>query len=68
VRATIHSSLGKFTETPDGTLFEWPIDDLEYGARYLIERGLPFAVKDPPEFRDTLRSLANEVSLMAEAT
>ncbi len=66
VRENIHSSLGTFTQTPDGVLFEWPIDDLSYGARYLMERGLPFVVREPPELRDALRALAGDMMRVAD--
>jgi hypothetical protein len=65
VRKSIPSSLGTLTETPDGTCLDWPTDDLEYGARYLVSRGVPFAVQGPPEFRDALRMLAEEVHRIA---
>jgi predicted DNA-binding transcriptional regulator YafY len=66
VRATINPSLGAFTETPAGILFEWPIDDLDYGARYLLERGLPFVVRDPPEFKEVLRRFSEEIKAIAD--
>ncbi len=62
VRERVAPSLGTFTETPEGVLFHWPIDDLDYGARYLVARGIPFVVQEPAEFRDVLRKLAAEVT------
>jgi predicted DNA-binding transcriptional regulator YafY len=66
VRERVHSSLGTLTETPEGVSFEWPIDDLDYGARYLMARELRFVVQGPPEFRDALRNLAKEAGRIAE--
>lgn len=68
VRERIPSSLGTLTETGDGVCLDWPIDDLDYGARYLMARGVPFVVQGPPEFRDALRNLAVQASLIAAAT
>ena len=67
VRERIPSSLGTLTETPGGIALEWPTDDLSYAARYLVERALPFAVKEPPELRAELRRLAEEVSRIADS-
>jgi predicted DNA-binding transcriptional regulator YafY len=68
VRKSIPSSLGTFTETPDGTCMDWPTDDLEYGARYLISRGVPFVIQGPQEFRDALQRLAEETARIAATT
>ncbi len=54
------SSWGAFLKVDGGVAFEWGSDDLDYAARYLMARGLPFTIKGPPEFRDALRSLAEE--------
>ncbi len=60
VRDRVPATAGTLTETPHGVGFEMPVDDLDYAARYLMARGLPFTIKGPPEFRDALRSLAEE--------
>jgi predicted DNA-binding transcriptional regulator YafY len=65
VREIIPASLGTLTQTPEGVCLEWPIDDLDYGARYLVSRGVPFVVQGPPEFRGALRKLAEEASRIA---
>jgi predicted DNA-binding transcriptional regulator YafY len=65
VRERIPWSLGTFAESAEGVSLEWPIDDLDYGARYLIARGVPFAVQGPPEFRDALRRLGEEANRIA---
>jgi hypothetical protein len=68
VRKRIPPSLGTLTETQDGTCLDWPTDDLEYAARYLMARGVPFVVQSPPEFRDALRRLAEETARIAATT
>ena len=67
VRGRIPSSLGALIETPQGVSLEWPTDDLGYAARYLVERAIPFVVKEPPELRAELRRLAAEVSAIADS-
>jgi predicted DNA-binding transcriptional regulator YafY len=67
VRERIPSTLGTLTETPEGVLLEWPTDSLYYAARYLVGRETPFVVKSPPELREELRKIAEEVKRMAEA-
>lgn len=67
VRDRIPASLGTLTTTPEGLLLDWPIDDLDYGARYLLARGVPFVVRDPPELREIFRKLADEAAGIAAA-
>jgi len=67
VRDRIPPDLGRLTETPKGVRLEWGLDDLYYGARYLMERGLPFIVETPEEFRDAMRRLAAEAARIATA-
>ena len=65
VRDRIPPSLGTLSSRKDGVLLEWPIDDLDYGARYLLSRGVPFAVVEPPELRDAFRRIAREAESIA---
>ena len=65
VREMIPASLGTLTETPGGIRLDWPIDDIDYGARYLLGRGIPFTVQGPPELRTALRKLAEEATRIA---
>ena len=67
VHDRIPASLGTLSGTPEGVVLDWPIDDLDYGARYLLARGVPFVVLDPPELRDVFRRLAAEAARIAEA-
>ena len=67
VRDRIPASLGTLTTTHEGLLLDWPIDDLDYGARYLMARGVPFVVRDPPELREVFHKLAEEAAGIAAA-
>ncbi|HTO21592.1 MAG TPA: YafY family protein [Spirochaetia bacterium] len=67
VHDRIPASLGTLSGTPEGVVLDWPIDDLDYGARYLLARGVPFVVLDPPELRDVFRRLAAEAARIADA-
>ncbi|HUJ76259.1 MAG TPA: YafY family protein [bacterium] len=67
VHDRIPASLGALTSAPDGLVLDWPIDDLDYGARYLLARGVPFTVLGPPELRDVFRKLAEEAAAIARA-
>jgi predicted DNA-binding transcriptional regulator YafY len=65
LRRRIPSSWGILTKRKEGVAFDWPIDDLDYAARYLMGLSLRFVVKEPPELRDALRSLAEEAGRIA---
>jgi predicted DNA-binding transcriptional regulator YafY len=53
-------------ETPEGVVLRSGADSLEWTARFLVNLGLPFVVRQPPELRAALRSLATEVEQLAE--
>ncbi len=65
VRTRIPSSWGILTKVEGGVAFDWPTDDLNYAARYLMGLSLRFVVEEPPELRDALRSLAEEAGRIA---
>ena len=65
VQDRIPASLGMLTSTRGGVLLDWPIDDLDYGARYLLSRGVPFIVREPPELRQAFARLAEEARMIA---
>jgi predicted DNA-binding transcriptional regulator YafY len=67
VRTRLPASLGTITRTKAGVSLEWPVDDLDYAARYLMSLGLRFIVRDPPELRAAFRALAEEAAGIAEA-
>ena len=66
VRDRIPASLGTLKETPDGVELDWPVDDLDYVARYLVSRFSRFKVLGPPELLAALRKLAEQVRLITE--
>jgi hypothetical protein len=65
LRRRIPSSWGTLTKMEEGVAFDWPTDDLNYAARYLMGLSLPFVVKEPPQLRDALSSLAEEAGRIA---
>ena len=67
VRQKIPASYGTVEATPQGTLFQCDIDDLALLARYLVTLNLPFVVHNPPELRDALLQLAEQITQTANA-
>jgi predicted DNA-binding transcriptional regulator YafY len=65
VRQKISAAYGRLTETPDGVLFECDTDDVAYMARYLVALCLPFVIHEPPELRDALLQLAEQMTRIA---
>ncbi len=61
VRQKIPSSYGQMMETPTGVLFQTHHDDLPGMARYLMGLNLPFSIRHPPELRDALVRLAEQM-------
>ncbi len=49
-----------------GVLIRVNVDDLDWAARFLIGLGCRFVVRQPPELRVRLRTLATELALAAE--
>jgi hypothetical protein len=47
-------------------VLEWPIDDLDYGARYLLSREVLFIALEPPQLREAFRRLAREAEAIAD--
>jgi predicted DNA-binding transcriptional regulator YafY len=66
VRERIPSSLGTLTETPEGVTLDWPVDDLDYAARYLVSRFPRFRVLGPPELLASMRKLGEQVLGIAD--
>jgi predicted DNA-binding transcriptional regulator YafY len=67
VQQKIPASYGSLTATPTGTLLQSQYDDLNDMARYLMLLNLPFAVHHPPELREALLRLAEQMVQMATA-
>ena len=67
VRQKIPASYGTFETTPQGALFQCDIDDLGHMARYLVTLNMPFVVHKPPELREALLQLAEQITQSANA-
>jgi predicted DNA-binding transcriptional regulator YafY len=61
VQQKIPASYGSLTATPEGVLFQGQYGDIASTARYLIGLNLPFVVHQPPELREALLQLAEQV-------
>ena len=67
VQQKIPTSYGRLSATPGGVLFEGQAENLEGQARYLMSLNLPFVIHQPPELREALRRLAEQMMQMATA-
>jgi predicted DNA-binding transcriptional regulator YafY len=61
VRQKIPASYGSLEATPAGVLFRGQHGDMGSTARYLASLNLRFIVHDPPELRDAIRHLAEQM-------
>jgi predicted DNA-binding transcriptional regulator YafY len=55
-------------ETPYGVIMRSSTSDLAWMSRVLAGVSFPFVVRRPPELREALRSLASEITALAERT
>lgn len=67
VQQKIPASYGRLSETPGGVLFESYTENLDSQARYLMSLNLPFVIHHPPELREALRRLAEQMMQIAKA-
>ncbi len=67
VQQKIPASYGTLTATPTGVLLQTQYEDLADMARYLMVLNLPFVVREPPELREALLRLAEQMARMATA-
>jgi hypothetical protein len=67
VQQKIPASYGSLTATSDGVLFQCDTDDVAYMARYLMALNLPFVIHHPPELREALLQLAEQMTQVATA-
>lgn len=67
VQQKIPASYGSLTATPTGVLFQSHVDELEGQARYLMALNLPFVIHHPPELREALLHLAEQMVQIATA-
>lgn len=65
VQQKIPSSYGTLTATPTGALFQCQYDDIADMARYLMSLNLPFIIHNPPELREALLQLAEQMVQIA---
>jgi predicted DNA-binding transcriptional regulator YafY len=65
VQEKIPASYGTLTATPTGVLLQTQYEDLADMARYLMVLNLPFVVHEPPELREALLRLAEQMVQMA---
>jgi len=65
VQQKIPASYGRLSATPTGVLFQSHVDDLEGQARYLMSLNLPFVIHRPPQLRETLLHLAEQMVQIA---
>ncbi len=65
VQQKIPASYGQLSATPTGVLFQSHVDDLEGQARYLMSLNLPFVIHHPPELREALLRLAEQMVQIA---
>lgn len=61
VQQKIPTSYGSLTDTPTGVLFQSQYEDIDGMARYLMMLNLPFIVHQPPELREALLRLAEQM-------
>jgi hypothetical protein len=65
VQQKIPSGYGTLTETPSGVVFTTDHGDLREIAHFLITRYLPFVVHQPPELRQELLQIAEQIARSA---
>ncbi len=65
VQQKIPASYGSLTATPTGVLFQCRYDDVAGMGRYLMALNLPFVIHHPPELREALLHLAEQMVQIA---
>jgi predicted DNA-binding transcriptional regulator YafY len=67
VQQRIPAYYGTLSATSTGVLFEYDYDDLLSVGRLLMGVALPFVIHQPPQLRDALRQLAEQMLQIANA-
>jgi predicted DNA-binding transcriptional regulator YafY len=67
VQQKIPASYGRLSATPGGVLFQSYTENLDSQARYLMSLNLPFVIHQPPELREALLRLAEQMAQIASA-
>jgi len=65
VQQKIPAQYGSLTSTLAGTLFQCQYEDITSQARYLMSLNLPFVIHHPPELREALLHLAEQMVQIA---
>lgn len=68
VQQRIPSYYGRLSATPAGTCYEDDVNNLDNTVRYLVGLNLPFAIHHPPELREALLRLADQLVQIAKQT
>lgn len=66
VQRKIPSTHGRLTATPTGVLFQTHHDRLSTMVRYLIGLEIPFIIHQPPELREAMLQLAEQLTQIAK--
>jgi len=66
-RNLVPSTIATLDQAPNGVVFRCNVDHLDWIARFLINLGCKFIVRHPPELRQALLGLAEEITKMAES-
>ncbi|HEV8194341.1 MAG TPA: YafY family protein [Ktedonobacterales bacterium] len=64
----VPAGMATLEDTAAGVEMRVSVEDLEWTARFLINLGMPFVVRDPPALRQTLRRLAAEIAAANQET
>lgn len=67
VQQKIPAPYGRLSATPGGVLFQSHTENLDGQARYLMSLNLPFVIHQPPELREALLRLAEQMAQIASA-
>jgi predicted DNA-binding transcriptional regulator YafY len=65
VQQRVPAGYGELSVTATGTRFQTTSSDLASQARYLMSLGLPFVIRHPPELRQALLDLAEQMAQTA---
>ena len=64
----VPSALATLEQAPEGIVLRCYVERLEWIARFLASLGCPLIVREPPELRQALLRLAEEIAKMAECS
>jgi predicted DNA-binding transcriptional regulator YafY len=64
-RQHVPAAMGQLEPVDGGVLLRCHVESLDWAARFLAGLGVPMVVRQPPQLRDSLRRLAEEIAEMA---